>query len=122
MEPPPLTNLLLSFGWIFLVLLAIIAMVKTSRFREYSRAHPVEIFFLGPYIWCLYTYNYPHWARGSFARFAVPILPFVLIALYYQIPKDKRVLWATGLVSPLLAAASAIGVSSVLRLLRGALK
>ena len=122
MEPPPLTNLILSFGWIFLVLLAIVAMVKTRRFREYSRAHPVEIMFIGPYIWCLYTYNYPHWARGNFARFAIPILPFVLIALYCQIPKDRRVLWATGLVTPLLAAASAIGVSNVLHLLRGALK
>jgi Gpi18-like mannosyltransferase len=122
MEPPPLTNLILSFGWIFLVLLAIVAMVKTTRFREYSRAHPVEIVFISPYIWCLYTYNYPHWARGNFARFAVPILPFVLIALYCQIPKDRRVLWATGLVTPLLAAASAIGVSNVLHLLRGGLK
>ena len=81
---------------------------------------PSRLIFLIPYIWCLYTYNYPHWARGSFARFAVPILPFVLIALDRQTPKDTRVLWAIGMVSPLLAAASAIGINNVAQILRRA--
>ncbi len=120
-EPPPLTNLVLSFGWIFLVLLAIVTMIKTKGFREYARAHPVEIVFLIPYLWCLYTYNYPHWARGNFARFAIPIVPFVLIALYHWVPKDKRVLWTVGVVTPILAAASAIGITNVLHLMRRAL-
>jgi hypothetical protein len=120
MERPPLTNLALSFGWIFLVLLAIVAMIKTKDFREYARAHPVEIVFLIPYLWCLYTYNYPHWARGNFARFAIPITPFVLIGLYRWVPKDKRVLWAVGVVTPILAAASAIGITNVFHLIRRA--
>jgi hypothetical protein len=120
-KPPPLTNLVLSFGWILLVLLAIVAMIKTNGFREYARAHPVEIVFLIPYLWCLYTYNYPHWARGGFARFAIPIAPFVLIALYRWVPKDKRVLWAVGMVTPILAATSAIGIRNVLHLVRRAL-
>lgn len=122
LEPPPLTNLLLSFGWIFGVLVAIVVMVKAKRFREYARAHPVETIFLIPYVWCLYTYNYPHWARGSFARFAVPILPFVLIALYQQVPKDTRVLWLTGVVTSILAAVSAIGVNNALHMFQSALK
>jgi hypothetical protein len=119
MEHPPLTNLVLSFGWIFLVLIAIVAMIKTKGFRVYARAHPVEIVFLTPYLWSLYTYNYPHWARSNFARFAIPIVPFVLIGLYRWLPKDKRLLWVMGVVTPIFAAASAIGITNVLRLIRG---
>jgi hypothetical protein len=118
MEPPPLTNLILSFGWILLVLVAIAVMIKTSGFREYARLHPVETVFLIPYLWTLYTYNYPHWARGNFARFAIPVVPFVLVALYRWVPKDKRLLWAVGFVTPILAAASAIGISNVVQLVR----
>lgn len=120
-EPAPLTNLVLSFGWIFLVLVAIVVMLRSARFREYARNHVVETIFLIPYLWTLYTYNYPHWARGNFARFAIPIIPFVLLALDRWIPRDKRVLWVLGVMSPILAAASAIGISSVAQILRRAI-
>jgi hypothetical protein len=120
-EPAPLTNLVLSFGWIFLVLIAIVVMIRDERFREYGRAHPVEILFLVPYLWCLYTYNYPHWARGSFPRFAIPILPFVYLALTRWIPKDRRILWVMVIVFSLLAAASALGISNVRGLLHHAI-
>lgn len=120
-EPAPLTNLILSFGWIFLVLFAVIVMIRSSEFRQYARAHPVEILFLIPYLWCLYTYNYPHWARGTFARFSIPVLPFVLIALYRWIPKDRRLLWALGTITSVLAAASAIGLANVPALIRRAI-
>jgi hypothetical protein len=117
-EPAPWTNLVLSFGWIFLVLGAVVVMVKSPEFRAYLRAHTVEAVFLVPYLWCLFTYNYPHWARGSFARFAIPILPFVLLALYDWLPKDRRLLWAVAVVSPVLAAASAIGIHNAAATLR----
>jgi hypothetical protein len=120
-EPAPWTNLILSFGWILLVLIAIVVMIRSTRFRGYARSHPVEILFLIPYLWCLYTYNYPHWARGNFARFAIPILPFVLIALDRWVPEDRRVLWVLGVVMAVLAAASALGVGNVPSLLRRAL-
>lgn len=117
-EHAPWTNLLLSFGWIFLVLIAVVVMIRSEDFRTYARAHPVEILFLVPYILCLYTYNYPHWARGNFQRFSIPIVPFVLIALYRWIPKDRRVLWAMGAVMSVLAAASALGLANVPGLIR----
>jgi len=120
-EPAPLTNLVLSFGWIFLVQAAIVVMARSARFREYARGQIVETTFLIPYLGTLYTYNYPHWARGAFARFAIPILPFVLLALDRWIPKDKRVLWTLAVVSPILAAASAIGISNVAHVLRRAI-
>ena len=116
-ESSPWTNLVLSFGWVLLVLFAIIAMFRSERFRRYARTHLVEALFAAPYLWCLYAYNYPHWARGNFARFAIPIVPFVLLALYQWVPKDRRVLWLVGILSPLLAAASAVGVREVVRAL-----
>lgn len=112
-EPAPVTNLVLSFGWILLVLIAIVLMIKAPSFRQYAREHLVETIFLIPYLWTLFTYNYPHWARGNFARFSIPILPFVLLSLYRWIPKDRRVLWALALLMPLLAAASAIGIRNL---------
>ena len=117
-EPAPWTNLVLSFGWIFLVLFAIVVMIRSARFREYARSHPAEMLFLIPFLWCLYTYNYPHWARGNFARFAIPILPFVLIALDQWVPKDRRVLWVLGVSMSVLAGASALGVANVRALIR----
>jgi hypothetical protein len=121
LEKPPLTNLIFSFGWIFLVTGAVIVMAKSQSFRAYCRAHAVEAVFLVPYLWCLYTYNYPHWARGNFARFAIPILPFVWLALYRWLPKDRRVLWSLGVIGPVLAACSAIGITNVAHMLRQAL-
>jgi hypothetical protein len=118
--PAPWTNLSLSFGWIFLVLGAVVVMVKSPEFRAYCRLHLVETAFLVPYLWCLFTYNYPHWARGNFPRFAIPILPFVLLAFRGWIPKDKRVLWGIGVLSSVLAACSALGIVNVVQVLRRA--
>ena len=120
-EPAPVTNLIISFGWIFLVLIAVVVMIRSAAFREYARAHPVEMVFLIPFVWCLYTYNYPHWARGNFERFSIPILPFVLVALGRWIPKARRALWALGAVMSILAAASAVGLSNVAGLVRRAI-
>jgi hypothetical protein len=116
--PVPWTNLVLSFGWIFLVLAAVLVMARSRAFHSYCRSHLVETIFLVPYLWCLFTYNYPYWARGNFARFAIPILPFVLLALYRWIPRDRLVLWGLGVVTPALAACSALGIVNVIHLLR----
>ena len=116
--PSPWTNLVLSFAWIFLIVIAVIVMAKSSEFRAYCRAHTVEAAFLVPYLWCMFTYNYPVWARSNFARFAIPILPFVLLALYHWLPKDRRLLWTIAVVSPVLAASSALGVANVVHMIR----
>jgi hypothetical protein len=96
-------------------------MVISKRFRAYCKDHTVEAAFLVPYLWCLFTYNYPYWARGNFARFAIPILPFVLLVLYRWIPKDRRVLWGLGALFSVFAASSALGVSNVVHMIRMAL-
>ncbi len=118
LSPAPLSNLVLTFGWIFLVLIAIVAMVWTKQFRSYAREHVPEIIFVAPYLLSLYCYNYPMWARGNFPRFAIPIVPFVLLALGRWLPKDRRILWALAPVTAILAASSAIGIRNVVHLLR----
>ncbi len=120
--PAPLTNLLLSFGWIFLVLIAIVAMLGTEQFRHYAREHVPEMVFAAPYLLSLYCYNYPYWARGSFPRFAIPIIPFVFLALERWLPKDRRLLWALTPVTAVLAAGSALGIANVPSLIRQALR
>jgi len=111
--PAPWTNLVLTFGWILLVVIATAVMIRARDFRDYARSNPVEMLFALPYIWCLFSYNYAFWARGSFPRFSIPVVPFVLVALCRWLPKDRRVLWATGTLSALMAAASAVGVRNV---------
>jgi len=112
--PAPVSNLLFTFGWIFLVVAGNIAMFATQSFRKYAAEHLPEAIFLALYLWSLYSYNAPALARGNFARFAIPIVPFVLIALLRWLPKDRRLLWCLGVVSPVLAACSAIGIRNVI--------
>ena len=119
--PAPWTNLVLSFGWIALVVIGCVAMIRSKEFHAYCRTHAVEAVFLVPYLWCLFTYNYPYWARSNFIRFAIPILPFVFLVLYRWIPKDRRVLWGLAVITPVLAASSALGIVNVVQMLRKAI-
>jgi hypothetical protein len=116
--PAPLSNLVLTFAWILLVLVAIVAMLRTQAFRAYSREHLPEIVFAAPYLLSLYCYNYPMWARGDFPRFAIPIIPFVLVALRQWLPTDRRLLWVLAPATAVLAASSAIGIRNVVHLFR----
>jgi hypothetical protein len=112
--PAPVTNLLLTFGWILLVLAGNVAMFATSDFREYAKQHISEAIFLALYLLSLYSYNAPVFARGNFARFAIPIVPFVFLALLRWLPKDRRLLWILAPLTAILAACSAIGLRTVI--------
>jgi hypothetical protein len=112
--PAPLTNLVLSFLWIAFVTAGAVAMACTREFREYAKAFPVEVLFAVPYLLMIYSYNYPAFARSNFARFAIPVIPFVLVALGSWIPRNRYVLGAIAFISPVLAAVSALGLQNVL--------
>jgi hypothetical protein len=111
--PSPWTNLVITFGWILLVLAGNIAMVSTKEFRAYAREHVAEAVFVGLYLFFLYSYNAPRLARGNFPRFAIPILPFVFLALLRWLPKDRRLLWCAAVIAAPLAAFSAIGIQNI---------
>jgi hypothetical protein len=117
----PWTNLARTFGWIFVVLIAAIRMMTSSRFREYGRSHPVEGMFAGTYLIFIYTYNSPAWARAEFTRFVIPIVPFVLLALYRWLPKHRLVVWTLTMVFSILAGATAVGLLNTIKILRRAM-
>lgn len=111
----PWTNLLLTFGWILFVVAGGIRMACNPEFREYGKTHSAEMAFAIPYLLSICCYNFPYWARGSFPRFAIPLIPFVLLAFDRHWPKDRRLMWALAGVSPILAATSALGLRNILQ-------
>jgi len=113
--PAPWTNLLLSFFWIGLVL-AGTGRMFFSDFRQYARTHPAEAIFCAMNLLALFSYDYLLWARSNFMRFAIPVLPFVFLALARFLPKDRRFLWALSVACAVLAALSAIGIRNVIRI------
>jgi hypothetical protein len=112
--PAPLTNLLLSFGWIALVLAGILRMLKNSDFHRYAKENPVEVGFALPYMLLIFCYNYPVFARSNFPRFIIPALPMVFVALDNWLPRNRTVIWALGVAMPILAALSALGIRNVI--------
>lgn len=110
--PAPWSNLLLSFAWIGLVI-AGIAAIFLPDFRAYAKANPAEVVFCGLYLLSIFCYGYFVWARGNFMRFSIPALPFIFFAVLRWLPKDRRILWCIGVIAPVLAALSAIGIRNV---------
>jgi Glycosyltransferase family 87 len=103
--------------WIVLVILAVAAMFRNRWFRAYAREHLIEVIFCSLYIGLLFTYNSP-WARIAFPRYVIPVIPFLVLALLPWLPKDRRLLWAFGLLSAMLSAAETYGFTSTLERLR----
>lgn len=112
----PWTNIALTVGWVLFVLIGGIALARKSLRSEC--ANLAESGFALLYIGFLFCYNSPQWARADFVRFAVPALPFVLFGISKWIPRDRRLLWGLAVVSPVLSAASALGVRNVIHALR----
>ena len=110
--PAPWTNLILSFSWIALVVAGTAAMFSRDL-RKFWRTNPGEAVFCGLYLLAIFCYDYLVWARSNFMRFSIPVLPFVFFALLRRLPKDRRVLWCLGVLAPVLAACSAIGIRNL---------
>lgn len=108
----PWTSIVLNCGWLALVSIGSIALLF-SRSRPYASQYPIEFWFAVAYVAFLFTYNSPKWAFAEFPRFAIPVLPMLFVALTRWFPHDRRILWALGVVSPVLAAASALGIRNV---------
>jgi hypothetical protein len=113
--PAPWTNLVVSFFWIFLVLAGVCLMFRPA-FRRYAAEHPAEVIFSGVYLLAIYSYDYFVWARSNFIRFAIPVLPIIFLALLPYLPKRRAIVWVLAVVTPVLAALSAMGVRNVVPL------
>lgn len=113
MGSAPWTNLVLSFAWIAFILTGVGLLLTNRNYREFRQSFPVEAWFAGGYLLLICSYNLPYWARGTFARFAIPIIPFAIIGLLPWIPKSRWLVWTLALVTPVLAASSALGIVNV---------
>jgi hypothetical protein len=113
MGPSPWTNLVLSFGWIAFILIGVCVLLTSRHCSEFRKSFPVEALFAGGYLLLICSYNLPYWARGTFARFAIPIIPFAVVGLLPWIPKSRWLVWTLALVTPTLSACSAIGIVNV---------
>ncbi len=106
----PLTNLTLTLGWILFVLLGIGVAIGSGDLKRYLKEHTAEGYFVLIYCLALYTYNAPGWSRSNFPRFALPMLPWTLYFLRRYLPANRKVLWVLAVITPCLAAASAVGI------------
>ena len=113
MSPAPLTNRALTSVWVALMLLGAVIAIKSGDLRKYASSYPAEACFICFYWVALFTYSSPEWARAEFPRFALPLLPWILVFLYGYLPKQRWVVWSLAVVTPALAAASAIGIRNV---------
>ena len=106
----PLTNLALTLGWILFVLVGIAVAIRSGEFQHYAKNHTAEACFVLLYCLALYTYDAPGWSRSNFPRFAIPVLPWLLVFLKRYLPTNRKVLWALAVIAPCLAPASAVGI------------
>ncbi len=113
----PLTNLALTWGWILFLLLGIVVAVHSGEFQYYAKNHLAEACFVVLYCLALYSYDASSWSRSNFPRFAIPMLPWTLVFLRRYFPTNRKVMWCLALISPSLAAASAVGIRQASRIL-----
>jgi hypothetical protein len=64
----PWTNLLLTGGWILLVLIGVLVAVHSGELREYASNRTAEACFVVLYCVALYTYDAPGWSRIEFSK------------------------------------------------------
>jgi hypothetical protein len=112
----PWTNLLLTLSWLILVAAGSLAIY--GKRHELFQKIPVELYFAIGYVAFLFCYNSPQWARAEFARFAIPVLPLIYVSLAKWVSQDRRIIWTLAVISPVLAACSAIGIRNVAIALR----
>ncbi len=124
--PRPFTNLALSCSWVAFIATGIALLCFSGSSGEFREEHPAEFLFAVLYAFMICCYNYPNWALGSFARFAIPVVPFALIGFrQFLVSRDvtpERVgrqlqpaVWACAVVFPAVAAFSAFGIRNVFR-------
>ena len=95
----PITKLqILRGAWVLVSTAATIKMVASRRFWEYARTYPAEALFALSYALFIYSYDTP-WNWLLFARFVIPILPFLLLFALDRLPRDRRILWGVGLIN-----------------------
>jgi hypothetical protein len=103
-------KILISF-WVLLTAAALIRMAIDRSFRSYAKEYPAEAIFAFLYGIFLFSYNSNVWGWQHFPRFAIPILPFVLLVFLDRLPTDRRLLWGIGFVSVICVVLPKAGIT-----------
>jgi hypothetical protein len=105
-------KLLVGF-WVLLTLVAMIRWTLSTSFRRYLDAHPVEAAFAVFYTIFLFSYNTNFWVWQHFPRFAIPLLPFVLIAFRGRLSARRPLLVAAALASIICVVVPKAGIETI---------
>jgi hypothetical protein len=74
-------------------------MAISKCFWHYAKSYPAEAIFVGTYALFLFSYDAPTWVFYYFPRFAIPLLPFLLLVFRDRLPHDRRILWGVALAN-----------------------
>lgn len=110
-------NLCRTVAWVAAVAVAVILALSRKALRAQLVKVPVEAIFFALYAVLLFTYN-SYWARSQFPRFAIPVLPFVILAFLPWIPKNRALLWTWGIFSAVLTALETVRFSITINAIR----
>jgi hypothetical protein len=119
-EPAPISNLVLSFGWIFLILVAIVRMAR-YRISQLRAQPPGRDDFSDPLSVDSLCVQLSALGSRQLRALRDSHSPLRAAGAVCWIPKDRRILWGIAVLSSILAAASAIGIANVAEVLRRAL-
>jgi hypothetical protein len=114
---PTKLNLARTILWIGFVLLAVGLAIWNRHTRETLRKYPVELAFAAFYTALLFTYN-SQWAWMAFPRYAIPVVPFLILVFLPWIPKNRALLWAYGIFSAVLSAVETNGFVETIHAIR----
>jgi hypothetical protein len=88
-----------NLAWVLFALAGTITMAISKRFRDYAKTYPTEAIFAGAYALFLFSYSAPMWEFYFFPRFAIPLIPFLLLVFFEHLPRDRRILWGVALLN-----------------------
>jgi len=101
----------LSVLWVT-VALASLAAMWLPRYRDKFRPYPAETLFATIYVAFILSYSYDE-VFLDLPRFLLPVFPLLLYSLSRWIPKNRRFVWGSVILSALLASAAMVGFRNV---------
>lgn len=113
----PWTNVVYTGGWIALAILGYFKTAVKLCVERVSEHWNEQIFFFS-YLMFLFCYNSLEWARWDFPRFVIPAIPLLLLSVKRWLPKSRYAVYPLCVICAILAAASAVGIRTVMSTLR----
>jgi hypothetical protein len=105
-------TLALFVAWPLVALLCVLAMWLPGRRRALVARHLPEALFASIYVLFFFLYNNSE-ICWLYSRFLIPVLPLLVYSCRELIPRDRRILWGTAMLSALLSSAGLVHFRNV---------